>query len=104
MKERARQIKKLICRREVVGPLLIAAGGVFFVWFMVFGDQGLYQLHKSYKIKAEMRRQIEDLNKKIGDLKKERELLKDPDHLESIVRQELGYVKPGEIVFQQINR
>ena len=102
MKERLRQIVELLRRREMLVPLLIAVGGLFFAWFAVFGDQGLYQLHKHNKIKAEMQNEIKNLNKKIKDLNREKELLKDPSHLETVIRRELGYVKQGEVVFQQI--
>ena len=44
---------------------------------------------------------IADLKSKIEDLKKEEYLIKnDVAHLEQVMRQELGLVKPGEMVYK----
>ena len=49
----------------------------------------------------EMVRQIKDLDKKIEDLKEERNLLKnDKEYLEKVIRDELGLVKPGEVIYK----
>ena len=44
---------------------------------------------------------IEELKTKINDLKKEEHLIKtDVEHLEQVMRRELGLVKPGEVVYK----
>jgi cell division protein FtsB len=32
---------------------------------------------------------------------KEKEMLEDPKNLEMIIRQELGYIRPGEVIYQE---
>ena len=47
--------------------------------------------------------ELEDLNRKIEDFVRERELLRnDMAHLTKVIREELGLVKPGEIVYKII--
>ena len=95
-------MKKIISylfRRENLRAIAIGVAVIGFVWFAVFGDQGLYRLHRSLKLRAELKQEIAGLKQKVEDLKKEKELLYNPTHLELIIRQELGYVKPGEVVF-----
>jgi len=42
-----------------------------------------------------------DLNDEIDQLKKEREMLLNPEDIEMVIRSELGYIKPGEVVFEE---
>ena len=42
----------------------------------------------------------EELNDSIDLLQKEKNLLSDPKNLEPVIRKELGYIKPGEILFE----
>jgi len=52
---------------------------------------------------AELDRQIERLERQIENLKEEEHLLKtDLGRLEEVVRDELGLVKPGEIVYKVV--
>jgi cell division protein FtsB len=102
MQDRLKRIIDYSLRKERVAPVLIAAAALLFLWFLIFGDQGLYQLHRSYKLKKQMKNEIAAYQTRVKELKKEREMLNDPEHLEIIIRNELGYVKPGEIVFQQM--
>ena len=45
--------------------------------------------------------QIRDLQAKLKDIREERDLLKnDVGYLEKVIREELGLVKPGEIVYK----
>ncbi len=91
-------------RRENWRAIIIFAGLAAFTWFAVFGEQGLYQLHRTSRLKAQLKEEITSLKGKITELKKKKELLNDPKHLELTIRQELGYVKEGEVVFQPMNQ
>lgn len=83
-------------------PFLILWGviGVFFIFFWVY----LPSLSRWRDLKTkqeEIERQIRDLGAKIKTLKEERGLLKgDVSYLEKVIRDELGLVKPGEIVYK----
>ena len=84
-------------------------GIVFLIFFslalvFIFGDHGVLKL---YKIKNE--RQL--IQKKIADLRKEREILKnekskienDLNYIEKIAREKYKMVKPGEKIFKVID-
>ncbi len=47
----------------------------------------------------EIQQKIERLKKENNQLKKEVKLLKVPSYIEKVAREELGLVKPGEILF-----
>ena len=52
------------------------------------------------KLKKELKEEIARLQNEIEGLKGEKELLYNPSRLELVIRQELGYVKEGEVVFK----
>lgn len=61
--------------------------------------------YRDLKIQEEaLQDEVEDLNTKIKALTDERNLLKnDVTYLEKVIREELGLVKPGEIVYKFVN-
>ncbi len=58
--------------------------------------------YRDLKLKQEeLDQQIEKLTQQITDIREERDLLKnDVEYLEKVIRDELGLVKPGEIVYK----
>lgn len=58
--------------------------------------------YRDLKLKQEeLDKQIEKLTGQIADIREERDLLKnDVEYLEKVIRDELGLVKPGEIVYK----
>jgi cell division protein FtsB len=102
LKERFKYICSCLFRRENIRSIAIVVGLTIFAWFAIFGDMGLYQLHQSIKLKSDVKNQIEAMQKKIEALKENKILLENPKHLELVIRQELGYVKPDEVVFQKM--
>lgn len=74
-----------------------------FLFFWVY----LPSLSKYRDLKArqeELQRQIETLEVKVKFIKEERDLLKnDVSYLEKVIRDELGLVKPGEIVYKFVS-
>lgn len=96
--KRIKQIKK-----EHWRPIVICVAAISFLWFAIFGDQGLYHLHKARELGKELKKNITDQKKKIEELGNKKGLLNNPAHLELVIRQELGYVKSGEVVFQQMS-
>ena len=63
-------------------------------------------LSKYLKLKRQeegLNQEVAELKTKIEELKKEENLIKhDPDHLEQVMRKELGLVKPGEVVYKLV--
>lgn len=78
---------------------IIIVLGLF--WFLLFGNQGVYQMRKLISMKHNLILEKEDLNKNISELRGEKEFLEKPENLEMVIRQELGYIKPGEILIQE---
>lgn len=74
--------------------------GVFFIFFWVYLPP--FSRYRDLKIKQEeIERQIRDLEVNIKTIKEERDLLKgDLAYLEKVIRDELGLVRPGEIVYK----
>lgn len=81
-------------------PMLAILLTLVFWWLLIFGDQGLL----TWRGLAEKRRELIDqqtrLTEKQRQLEEEMQRLQDPHYVEPIIRRELGYVKPGETVFQ----
>ncbi|HYL81918.1 MAG TPA: septum formation initiator family protein, partial [Candidatus Acidoferrum sp.] len=67
----------------------------------VLGNRGLVRLYQMHRDKAVMEREIEQLSAANAALADEVRLLKaDPARIEGIAREELGLVKPGELVYE----
>jgi cell division protein FtsB len=81
-----------------IGIVIAAA---VFIWLLIFGDQGIYQLNKLTLMKKRLLYQRETLTKDIERLTNEKALLQDPKNLEPVIRKELGYIKPGEVIYQE---
>jgi len=88
--------------REELNPLQWAMVVLFliFCWFAVFGNQGLYTYYSLLSTKKHLITEEHNLQARLDSLKLEEKRLHDPNYLEIIIRQELGYIRPGEVVFQ----
>lgn len=88
--------------REWFNPLPIAVIGLvlLFCWLLVFGDQGILTWSQLARKKTELANEETRLTQKLKDLETETKRLEDPKYLEPIIRKELGFVRPGETVFQ----
>jgi cell division protein FtsB len=65
------------------------------------GDRSLFELYRMAQIKADLERQIEVLTEENASLRQEVEAMRRfPSRAEEIARQDLGLVRPGEIVYQ----
>lgn len=71
-----------------------------FCWFAVFGNQGLYTYYSLKNTRNALAAENEVLRAHLEELRREEKRLHDPRYLEIIIRQELGYIRPGEIVYQ----
>jgi cell division protein FtsB len=73
---------------------------VAFCWFAVFGNQGLYTYYSLSNTHKKLISEEKDMQVRLEELRREEKLLHDPRYLETIIRQELGYIRPGEIIYQ----
>ena len=79
--------------------VIIAAVAAFF-WFVVLGDQGIWRLERLLEMQHALTAERQALNDEIDRLSREKELLADPANLEPVIRKELGYIRPGEVLFE----
>lgn len=85
-------------RKPIIWVWIFFAGLVIFFW-VYLPTLSRYQDLKSQQDQLEV--QIKDLDAKVRDIREERDRLKnDVDYLERVIRDELGLVKPGEIVYK----
>ena len=73
---------------------------ILFCWFAVFGNQGLYTYYSLQTTKKSLIAENITLHARLMELQREEKLLHEPRYLETIIRQELGYIRPGEVVYQ----
>jgi cell division protein FtsL len=67
----------------------------------VMGNRGLLRLYQMHRDRAALEREIEQLSSVNAALAEQVRLLKtDPARIEGIAREELGLVKPGELIFE----
>jgi cell division protein FtsB len=65
------------------------------------GNRGLIRLYRMHQAKAVLEREISQLTTSNAALAEEvRALRTDPGRVEAIAREELGLVKPGELVYE----
>ncbi len=83
-------------RLRLVAILLLAL-----VAASVIGNRGLIRLYQMHRTKAALTREIEQLAATNAALAEEvRALRTDRSRVEAIAREELGLVKPGELVYE----
>lgn len=94
-------------RHILVAPwlcLTLMAGGVFLLlmmWLAVWGDRGLLAMWQSERDLILFDQQLVALEQENASLSEEIERLNtDLVYIEKIAREELGLVRPGEIVFE----
>ena len=75
---------------------LLLLVGFFWIYFPVLSHYRDLKLEEEHTSK-----ELEELDTKIEGLREQRELLeKDVEFLEKTIREELGLVKPGEVVYK----
>lgn len=88
-----RRVKKSSKRMWGMARLVLA---VIFLIALIQQGYTLYSLHQE---KQQLEQQLEDLKKENETLSEQKKLLEDNKHIESVAREELGLVKPGEVPY-----
>jgi cell division protein FtsB len=66
----------------------------------LFGERGFFDLRRSRMEQQELQRQVDEQLRRVLDLKEEvKRLHDDPTAIERIAREDLGYIRAGEIHF-----
>lgn len=71
-----------------------------FLWFLVLGDQGFYQLKKLSNIRDQLQAKEVELTESNEELRQDKLRYQKPENLEMAIRRELGFIRPGEIVYR----
>jgi cell division protein FtsB len=88
-----------LLRKRGLHLLLIFVTLVLIVDALV-GEKGLMQSMNARRQYRQLQASLEDLRRENDGLREEtRQLKEDPATIESLARQELGLIRPGEIVF-----
>ena len=95
----------LKCILKFFNPLrlLLILISMALLWFAIWGDKGIYEREKLRFIKAKLQEERVSLQNEIIRLNKEKELLKNKNLLEGVIRTELGYIRPGEVILELKN-
>ena len=86
-----------------LGPRLRLAGILLLVLVVasIAGNRGLVHLYHMQQTRTALEREIEQLSAANAALAEEvRALRNDPGRVEAIAREDLGLVKPGELVYE----
>jgi len=91
-------------RTRLLGRIAMLAGGVFAVTLGVaffFGDMGVFKYLQMRDHTRQLEQELKDLERTNAELKTEiRRTQNDPARIEELARERLGYVRPGETVYQ----
>ena len=90
-------LRILVVLRNAIRAFLL----VVFLWMLVMGDQGLFRLGQLHELKDDLLSSRQRISDEIDDKAREEQLLQDPKNLEMIIRKELGYIRPGEVIYQE---
>ena len=91
-------------RTRLFARVAMLAGGVFAVTLGVaffFGDMGVFKYLKMRDHSRQLEQELKDLERTNAELKTEiRRTQSDPIRIEELARERLGFVRPGETVYQ----
>jgi cell division protein FtsB len=91
-------------RTRLFARAAMLAGGLFAVVLGVaffFGDMGLFKYLQMRDHASQLEQELKDLERTNAELKTEtRRTQNDPARIEELARERLGFVKPGETVYQ----
>jgi cell division protein FtsB len=91
-------------RTRLFARVAMLAGGVFAVTLGVaffFGDMGVFKYLKMRDHSRQLEQELKDLERTTAELKTEiRRTQNDPIRIEELARERLGFVRPGETVYQ----
>lgn len=79
---------------------LLIAGFGSFLWFWIFGSNGLVELEQRIRLKRNYAAQKESLAVEKEKLEQELKNLENPRYLKHLIHKELGFVEPDEMVIQ----
>lgn len=88
----------MVWRRRLIFVALLA---ILIAALSVGGNRSLVKIYQMSKTKTELGREIEQIRQRSQELAREiQAFTNDQGRVEAIAREDLGLVKPGEVVYQ----
>ena len=73
-------------------------GMLLALWILLFGSDGPYQLERLKQSEQSFLRQKEQLLSEQKNLQSEMKKMETPKYLKHLIRKDLGYVEPNEVI------
>jgi cell division protein FtsB len=102
-RRKGRKLDPQVRRKGELRRYLTVAALCFslFLLFSFFSDRGLFSLYRLYRTEQRLRAQIAETRARNAALRSELSSWEtDLAKIETVAREELGLVKPGELVYQ----
>ncbi len=91
-------------RKRLLARVAVLAGGAFAIMLGVaffFGDMGLFKYLQMRDHSRQLEQELKDLERTNAELRTDiRRAQSDPARIEELARERLGFVRPGETVYQ----
>lgn len=91
-------------RTRLIARTVMLAGGLFALTLgvaFVFGDMGVLKYLRMRDHARQLEQELKDLERTNAELKREiQRAQNDPARIEELARERLGFVRPGETVYQ----
>jgi len=91
-------------RTRLVARVAMLAGGLFAITLggaFFFGDMGVFKYLRMRDHARQLEQELKDLERTNAEMKTEiKRTQSDPARIEELARERLGYVRPGETVYQ----
>ncbi len=81
-------------------PVKLVLFALFLASVCLFSEQGLLKLRRLQALEKRLIKETQGLARENTEMTQEIQKLKDPAHLERLIRDTLGYVRPGEILVE----
>ncbi|MBI5300143.1 MAG: septum formation initiator family protein [Deltaproteobacteria bacterium] len=79
---------------------LVIFGAGLFLWFWIFGHNGLVDLEHLIRLQRNYTQQKQSLAEEKEQLEQDLKNMENPRYLKHLIHQELGYVESDEVVIQ----
>lgn len=96
-----KQVIAEVRKKRLIFLTFISLSFLYLSLSLVFGDMGLVRYHELNRTKANIEKQISEIQRQNEQLRQQLKLLQDdPFAREKLAREEYGLSKPNEYIFQ----
>ena len=77
---------------------LLVSGFLIFLWFWIFGHQGLYEMEQLRRVRSELMQEKIKVEQDKKNLEAEQKHSTDPQYIKHLIHRELGYIEKNEVM------